>query len=1051
MRVRRLLPILGKRPALMFGGVTFLVAALLATVNLTSRYALKLYVEDQLHRIRWDVAVYQKGPVGGTIDRVPAALRQVPGVAKVESLAFLRAGFPPDGEVTARVDGNRITTPWVSLLAASDPSILPPQLGYALQGGTSNIKGAVLALVGPEREIGKTFLDLQGGRQFTVDVKIGASDRRLFDVDVKQSIRLDRDELNRWIMDQTGSVTFVPHIGLIVLMPFRTDALERFDAVAAGLVPTEVLGPNDSNYGHVHEAEYEPEIAYLGRFDRDALISGWDISESLVRITAANERVYDAARDAVRIDVDTPPTTTPGEGGDEPEAPPAAHEHSAWRGTDRDVVVPAILTPGLDRDRILLAHGPEDAEERRSFAAKFVVDSTTMVLLERMENLARLVGLVSVLVALPLLWVAWLLAANLAGLLMLNERRTLGLMRLRGIAGKDIGRALIVSIVSGGVVGGLLGVVAGSIGPLAIYEHGRLPLEVITAPQQLAMAGVMLAVSVVLSYVVSRRLVKFAMTISPLEASRRVSESEPGRTGMGFGILELVSLVLGAVVLGSWVWGIDVRERLGIHDAPMAVRLMDFAGLPLFVYGVAALLASRRRWLEPILTPITRLAGGVLGHTAHRHIAVKPHRTLAFLLIVALMASVSLYPTITSRSFEDKAVRGARVQLGSDWQFLFNAPDLVDVSDLEGGLQRQLGALQPAVEKIVSRVAAVPGVTSVTYLIEAVLPNFYLPDYGMRGVPAYLIPDLAAYRRTVYAEPEVGIERPFDELLARLQAGETVTSPSVTLFKKLKPGKNVRLGVTTARKGVVSPMAGTVAFLPGLPPRTVSDRQGYVQARIDYLNYLFSNNAYVVAAANNPKLADLRALIPRIIVLASGDGAVAPELLQPTIVAALPMPPLEVHNVSEEISKVSSDMYISLALANMRIYLVGGILLALIAIVSVAAANYIEDRRTLALMRIRGASPAHLRRFILALLLSPAVVGLVVGAGVALVAGFGLANHVWEMREIKTVVQLLPTRLILSPLWGSVVVLLLVLLIAVASAFSAYVYRRTARHSLQGA
>ena len=52
-----------------------------------------------------------------------------------------------------------------------------------------------------------------------------------------------------------------------------------------------------------------------------------------------------------------------------------------------------------------------------------------------MQNIARLIGVVSLLVALPLLWMAWVLAANLAGLLMLNERRTLGLMRLRGISG----------------------------------------------------------------------------------------------------------------------------------------------------------------------------------------------------------------------------------------------------------------------------------------------------------------------------------------------------------------------------------------------------------------------------------------------------------------------------------------------------------------------------------------------------------------------------------------------------------------------------------------
>ncbi len=129
--LRRLLRILGRRTLATFGLVTFLVSALLATVNITSRYALKRYVDDQLSRIPWDIADYQQGAVGndrGLHDYIAAA----PGVAKVENLAFLRARFPEGGEVDASVDGRPFTTPWLCVLAASDPSILPPELGYAL-------------------------------------------------------------------------------------------------------------------------------------------------------------------------------------------------------------------------------------------------------------------------------------------------------------------------------------------------------------------------------------------------------------------------------------------------------------------------------------------------------------------------------------------------------------------------------------------------------------------------------------------------------------------------------------------------------------------------------------------------------------------------------------------------------------------------------------------------------------------------------------------------------------------------------------------------------
>src|SRR5438094_10248939 len=151
--IRRLLGILGRRTMMTFGLVTFLVGALLATVNMTSRYALKVYVDDQLRRIPWDLAVYQQGAVGS--DRsLRAHIAGTRGVSRVENLAILRARFPEGGEVEAQVDRKPFTTPWLCLLAASDPSILPPQLGAVRAAPVADrraetTRGAVLSLIGP--------------------------------------------------------------------------------------------------------------------------------------------------------------------------------------------------------------------------------------------------------------------------------------------------------------------------------------------------------------------------------------------------------------------------------------------------------------------------------------------------------------------------------------------------------------------------------------------------------------------------------------------------------------------------------------------------------------------------------------------------------------------------------------------------------------------------------------------------------------------------------------------------------------------------------------
>jgi hypothetical protein len=1005
--IRRLLRILGRRTMLTFGLVTFLVGALLATVNITSRHALKAYVDNQLSRIPWDLAVYQRGPVHG--DRsLQGFVARTPGITKVESLAFLRARFPEGGEVEAQVDRKPFTTPWLCLLAASDPGILPPEFGFALAKGGGE-RGAVLALIGPEYAMGQAFLALQGAKDFTLQVHVAEQPRFLFNTPIRSVVRLDRDDLNRWLMDQTGSVSYVPYIGAVLVMPYEWDVLNKFDQVANGFVPDEMTGGNE-DAAHIQQAEYAPEVVYVAKIDRDRLVSGWDIPGSLARVEAINAGLHRGAIDTAPI----PKKIFTGQ---------PSHSHEAGEPDDED----------------------------KFGASNFVVDSTTEVLLERMQNIARLIGVVSLLVALPLLWMAWVLAGNLAGLLMLNERRTLGLMRLRGISGQLMGRALLVSVTAGGVGGGALGLIAGSVLPLLIYERGRLPGGVLLDGQQLAIFAAFLVLSVGLALMVSRRLVNYATTISPLEASVRVSGSEAAQASMRFGALPALSLMVGTYVLVGWIFDFAISDAPGFGWFRLGDRLLDFLGLPLFLFGVATLLASKRERIQHVMAPVLTPIGGVLGRFALRHMSTKPHRTVAFLLIVALMSSVSLYPIVTSRSFEDKAMRGAKVQVGTDWQIMFNAPDLVDVDRLNGPAATQLGALKPEIEKLMAALQKVDGVRDATYMIESVLPSFYLPGYGLRGVPLFLLGDPAKYRASVYAERPVGLSAAFDDIMSQAQNGGVAVSPPVADFWRLEPGTRVLLGLDAERRAVGLDTAGILAFLPGIPPKSVSDRQGYVQARIDYLNYLFSTNAYLSTGVDNPKLQALQILLPRVIVLLKTDPAADPASFQKTLAKASPFPPLEIHSLTQEIAKVGSDMYISLALANMRIYLIGGLILALVAILAIAMANYSEDRRTLALLRIRGASPTDIWRFVMAMLLSPALVGLALGAASAVLAGFGLANYVWKLREIRTVVQLLPTHLVVSLLTAWIVLFLVVVLVGVASGFSWWVYRHTAHRSMQGA
>lgn len=1007
--IMRLAAIIGKRAFYGFGIVTFLCAALLATVNITSRYALKLYVDKQLNRIPWDFALYQtNGYVG---EDFPNKVRSMDGVDRVEAMAFLRAQMPEQGGggITQEVDGKPITTPWLCVLAATDLSLLPPELHFALEGpqtrgiSTGGPTPAVMTLIGPERSMGKAFLALQGTKQFSLNVNMGGQKRDLFSSPIQSVIRLDRNELNSWFLDQTGSISFVPSIGIVLLMPYDNSVLRKFDLVAGGMVPPELIGPGESEYGHVQTADYVPEITYLARIDRAKLISAWDLESSIDRLAALTDKIKQASMG---------------------NAPPGLPDNLRQPSPGKLDYFP-YGTIGL------------------------VVDSTTRVLLERMNRIAKLIGLITFVIALPLLWIAWVLAANLSRLLMLNERRTLGLMRLRGVPGRYLGRAFLLSIMSGGFIGGILGVLAGSIVPLLIYEHGSLPLDVLEQPEQLLMFLAFFVVTLALALVVSRRLVKFATTISPLEASGRVAGSEAAQASVKFGVPQFLAVVLGAYTIGSWIFGYSLTSIFHKESLNTVDQILNFIGLPLFIYGIAALLVASGKLIQALLLPVLKPLAGRLGPAALSHVSVKPHRIAGFLFIVAMVACVGLYPKVTDRSFEEKEVRGARTQMGTEWQVIYNAPDFAGSETLHGGLGSQLGAIRPQIEKSVASLNKVEGIEPATYVIEALLPRFYLPGYGIRGVPLYLIGNIDDFSNKVYSEPELGINQQFLPLISKLKSGEVAVSPPIAEFWRLSQGDQLLLGADEQKNPVFANTAGVLAFLPGTPPQTVTDRQGYVQARIDYLNFLFENNAYIVASADAPQLSSLDVLVSRVVVLAkSKSGTVTPATTN-RLAHASTVRPLEIHNLPEEVEKVGTDMFISLALQNLRIYLIGGLLLALIAILAVALANYTEDRRTLALLRIRGASPSHIFRFLLAMLLSPGLLGLVVGAAVALLAGYGLTNYVWRLREIKTVVHLLPAHMVLSPMLAAIAALILALLIAVVSFFSMWVFRRTANERIQ--
>ena len=300
--IRRLLGILGRRTMLTFGLVTFIVGALLATVNITSRYALKVYVDDQLKR-------HSVGP-----RRLPARARSMATVrcrayvAKTPGVTQGRiAGVPARALSRGRRGRGAsrrkpFTTPWLCVLAASDPAILPPELGFALaQRRRRRAAARCWRSSGPSTRWGRRSSRCRERKDFTLQVHVAEQPRFLFNTPLQSVVRLDRDDLNRWLMDQTGSVSYIPYIGAILLMPYDWDMLTKFDQVATGFVPEEVLGVGNEEAGHIQMAEYAPEVVYVAKIDRPqpdlraGTFPARSPASSTINTTAAPRRHRDGA------------------------------------------------------------------------------------------------------------------------------------------------------------------------------------------------------------------------------------------------------------------------------------------------------------------------------------------------------------------------------------------------------------------------------------------------------------------------------------------------------------------------------------------------------------------------------------------------------------------------------------------------------------------------------------------------------------------------------------------------------------------------------------
>lgn len=881
------------------------------------------------------------------------------------------------------ISGGKTNIPWFVMLSSENPNLLPPELRP--ESGKT-----VTALVGPQAMISPYLSKVGLGNPIGIFAEdpydTSRKQTQLLSATIDRLSTPERLEIVKFFLDKFGSATFIPE-GLILAVPKEEfdRELPRINALVHELSkPQPLLGSGEEGQGQT-----EPE---------EDTLSSMMIPEIMHLISVDRQKIF-----------------------------------TGWD-----------LDASYQRTAGLIAKIKATATKTNfdSF-----VNSEILVTLGKMARVSKLIGVLTILISVPILWLAWLFAGSLANLIILNQRRLVGLLRLRGASYAPIRNSLLVAIGSGGILGGIAGALAGTLFPYSLYRLSgvEIPLGLLfTTIQEPWVLGIFVVLGTGFGLLAGRRVTNYMAQITPLEASRRFASSEESQFTYHFTKFQLLCLFLGGAKIAAWISGFTPYTPL----LKMFDNILNFAGAAFFLYGFAAFIVSRRRQLEAILSAIAEPLAKDLRWFAVKSMLARPHRIMTVILVAALTFGVVVYPQITSQSFYDKTVRALRLNLGSDIAIRFGATELLGGEIGLKPIGQYVETVGKKLASVEEQIKKIEGTRDIGSLYEFSVPgSFYIP--GQNYLQLYLIERPDEFLKEVYYENKLGVGKPFRELVQGLGKDDVLLSKGFAAsFEQVD---SQPLGLGNSKEGEVhAKVDGTIFLLPGLSQLMMQDRESYSSASVEFINSIASSHPYVVGRLDSDNISRLDGLLANVVVHVGSGGDVdrlVRELGRLRQEGLIP-PFTTINTEAGEKAKLSSDMFVYLALENIKVFMVGGILVALAGLIAIALVNFIEGKRSFALLRLRGISPPQLIRIILVDLVAPLAVGAGIGVPVGLVTGYGLTNAIFALPRASSILEILPVHLTLSWLVGGIVLGVLLFFFLSSLFLSAWIFQRTAREAL---
>jgi ABC-type lipoprotein release transport system permease subunit len=559
--------------------------------------------------------------------------------------------------------------------------------------------------------------------------------------------------------------------------------------------------------------------------------------------------------------------------------------------------------------------------------------------------------------SIPIFFMAWYMGTTVSDVSFSLRRREIGLLSTKGFSGGQIRRIFLIETIILGLLGGLLGVLAGFLlNPL----FSQFSTEMLFNPQVISLYTLASTIifGVIIALLSTYNSAKKASRLSAVDALREYLPAEEMKSYKKR--WPWIAFILGTYKLIIFVFGVNVTVQLTrIGMAGQNFILTIFSGLAividyvltyigplLFFWGSTKLFIQGSLKFQELTTRAASFLGD-LGALATKNVRRNPARSAAIAFLIALIISYGAQVTTQLASEQDFTTRRIYTQVGSDLSIYVTIPN-----EAENISSTILANVSTSIENSTIEYSLSSTSTGANYIavnMKAVQPKSWL--------------------KTAYYESDMftgnNLETAFQNLTTNKDA--IILEKSIAKLLNLHVGDFITLTIGTTSKKMT--VAGYFGPETGDEQSTVSQYWSFVSEEV-YREFNSSVSVYSTRILLKLKPGE--------------NGTAVAENIR-----SLDLNVSQVDSFAEEYTLSKSDVTTVGSLDAQRLGIIFAVLAASVGTTLVSVVSMSERRREATIMSVKGLSYKQLVIMFVAENLAVVTFAVVLGTCVGFIAAYG--------------------------------------------------------------